>query len=233
MFAILKKEFKSYFLSPIGYVVIGIFLFVFSVFFYLTVISSPTVDLGALYYYTALYGLIITVPILTMRMFAEERKTGTEQLILTSPVGITGVVFGKFLAAMTVIVIALLVSFMYFGIVCYFGTPSILVLLATMLGFLLISAAAIAVGMFASCITENQIIAGVITIAFMIITLFTPDLNITLPFCTQEYMYNGESYYQNFPTGVISLTDVAGPLTLMMMFIAFTIIVMQRRKLVK
>ena len=67
MFAILKKEFKSYFLSPIGYVVIGIFLFVFSVFFYLTVISSPTVDLGALYYYTALYGLIIIAPILTMR----------------------------------------------------------------------------------------------------------------------------------------------------------------------
>lgn len=86
MFAILKKEFKSYFLSPIGYVVIGIFLFVFSVFFYLTVISSPTVDLGALYYYTALYGLIIIAPILTMRMFAEERKSGTEQLILTSPV---------------------------------------------------------------------------------------------------------------------------------------------------
>ena len=92
---------------------------------------------------------------------------------------------------------------------------------------LLISAAAIAVGMFASCITENQIIAGVITIAFMIITLFTPDLNIGLPDISIM------SYYQNFPTGVISLTDVAGPLTLMMMFIAFTIIVMQRRKLVK
>ena len=227
MWAVYKKELKSYFLSPIGYIVIGILLLVCSVFFYLTTVESGSVDLGALYFYVALYGLIITVPILTMRMFAEERKTGTEQLILTTPVGITGVVFGKFLAAMTVIVIALLVSFMYFGIVCYFGTPSILVLLATMLGFLLISAAAIAVGMFASCITENQIIAGVITIAFMIITLFTPDLNIGLPDISIM------SYYQNFPTGVISLTDVAGPLTLMMMFIAFTIIVMQRRKLVK
>ena len=144
MWAVYKKELKSYFLSPIGYIVIGILLLVCSVFFYLTTVESGSVDLGALYFYVALYGLIITVPILTMRMFAEERKTGTEQLILTSPVGITGVVFGKFLAAMTVIVIALLVSFMYFGIVCYFGTPSILVLLATMLGFLLISAAAIA-----------------------------------------------------------------------------------------
>ena len=162
-----------------------------------------------------------------MRMFAEERKTGTEQLILTSQVGIPGVVFGKFLAAMAVIVIALLISFMYFGIMCYFGSPNILVLLVTMLGFLLISAAAIAVGMFASSITENQIIAGIITIAFLIITLFTSDLDIGLPEISIM------SYYQKFPRGVISLSEVVGPLTLMAMFISFTIIVMQRRKLVK
>lgn len=129
MWAVYKKELKSYFLSPIGYVVIGILLLVCSVFFYLTTVSSGSVDLGGLYFYVALYGLIITVPILTMRMFAEERKTGTEQLILTSQVGIPGVVFGKFLAAMTVIVIALLISFMYFGIMCYFGSPNILVIL--------------------------------------------------------------------------------------------------------
>ena len=227
MWAVFKKELKSYFLSPIGYVVIGILLLVCSIFFYLTAVGSGSVDLGALYFYVALYGLIITVPILTMRMFAEERKNGTEQLILTSQVGITGVVFGKFLAAMSVIVIALLISFMYFGIVCYFGNPNILVLLVTMLGFLLISGAAIAVGMFASSITENQIIAGIITIAFLIITLFTPNLDIGLPDVSIM------SYYQNFPTGVISLSEIVGPVTLMMMFIAFTIIVMQRRKLVK
>ena len=227
MWAVFKKELKSYFLSPIGYIVIGILLLVCSIFFYLTTIKYGSVDLGSLYFYTALYGLIITVPILTMRTFAEERKTGTEQLVLTSQVGITGVVFGKFLAAMAVIVIALLISFMYFGIMCYFGSPNILVLLATMLGFILISGAAIAVGMFASSITENQVIAGIITIAFLIITLFVPDLDIGLPDISIM------SYYQNFPSGVISLTDVVGPLTLMMMFIAFTIIVMQRRKLVK
>ena len=83
MKAILKKELKSYFLSPIGYVVIGIFLLCFSVFFYLTALSSGSVDLGGLYYYTALYGLIIIVPILTMRIFEEERKNGKEKLLLT------------------------------------------------------------------------------------------------------------------------------------------------------
>ena len=227
MWAVFKKELKSYFLSPIGYVVIGILLLVCSIFFYLTTIQYTGIDLGGLYFYVALYGLIIAVPILTMRMFAEERKTGTEQLILTSQVGISGVVFGKFLAAMAVIVIALLVSFMYFGIMCYFGNPNIVVVLVTMLGFILISGAAISVGMFASSITENQVIAGIITIAFLIITLFIPNLDIGLPDISIM------SYYQNFPSGVISLTDVVGPLTLAMMFIAFTIIVMQRRKLVK
>ena len=160
-------------------------------------------------------------------MFAEERKTGTEQLILTSPVGITKVVLGKFFAAMLVIIISLVMSFMYFGILCFFGKPSILELLVTMLGFILISGAAISVGMFASSITENQAIAGILTIAFLIVSLFIPQLDIGLPDIS---IINN---YQNFPNGVISIVDVVEPITFMLMFIAFTIIVMQRRKLVK
>ena len=162
MWAVFKKELKSYFLSPIGYVVVGILLLVASVFFYLTTVMYSSIDLGGLYFYTALYGLLIAVPLLTMRMFSEERKTGTEQLVLTSPVSITGVVLGKFLAAMAVITIALIISFMYFGILCYFGSPNILVVLVAMLGFLLISGTAVSIGMFASSITESQVIAGVL-----------------------------------------------------------------------
>ena len=133
MLAVMKKELKSYFFSPIGYVVIGIFLLCFSVFFYLTVISYGSVDLSVLYYYTALYGLIIIVPILTMRTFAEERKTGTEQLLLTSPTGMFKVLLGKLLSALLVIIITLLISFMFFLIVMYFGTPNIVTTLVSML----------------------------------------------------------------------------------------------------
>ena len=227
MWAVFKKELKSYFLSPIGYVVVGILLLVASVFFYLTTVMYSSIDLGGLYFYTALYGLLIAVPLLTMRMFSEERKTGTEQLVLTSPVSITGVVLGKFLAAMLVIIISLVMSFMYFGILCYFGSPNILVVLVAMLGFLLISGTAVSIGMFASSITESQVIAGVLTMGFLIITLFVPDLDIGLPDIAIM------SFYQNFPSGVIKLSDVVGPVSLALMFIAFTIIVMQRRKLVK
>lgn len=227
MWPIIKKEFKSYFFSPIGYVVIGIFLTVFSAFFYLTTIKTGTVDLGALYYYVALYGLIIATPALTSRMFAEERKNGTEQLILTSPTSITGVVFGKLIAALGVVSVALLISFMYVIIVSFFGTPNIASILVAMLGFLLISTAAISVGMFASSITENQIISIIITIAFLLLTIFLQDISEMFSY------FSLINYYEKFASSLISISDVVRLVSFAGMFISFTIIVMQRRKSVK
>lgn len=227
MKAILKKELKSYFLSPIGYVVIGIFLLCFSVFFYLTVFTQGSIDMGALYYYTALYGLIVIVPILTMRMFAEERKTGTEQLLLTSPVNIFKIVMGKLLAALFVIILTLLISFMFFAIVSYFGNPNIISVLVAMLGFILISLAALSVGMLASSLTENQIIAGIITIAFLIISLFAGSINsIFLNFTLIDY-------YLPFAQGILSLENAISLVLFAFVFISMTVIVLQRRKLVK
>ena len=227
MKAILKKELKSYFLSPIGYVVIGIFLLCFSVFFYLTVITSGSVDLGGLYYYTALYGLIIIVPILTMRMFAEERKNGTEQLLLTSPISMIKVVMGKLMAALCVIAITLLVSFLFYFIVTFFGKPNIITVLVAMLGFLLISIAALSVGMFASSLTENQIIAGIITVAFLIISLFITDISSIFSGFTLI------NFYTSFAQGVISIENIISLLLFSLLFISLTIIIMQRRKLGK
>ncbi len=227
MWAVLKKELKSYFLSPIGYVVIGIFLLCFSVFFYLTTISSGSVDLGALYYYTALYGLIIIVPILTMRMFAEERKNGTEQLLLTSPLSITKIVMGKLLAALSVIIITLLISFLFYFIVMFFGEPNIGNVLVAMLGFVLMSMATLSIGMFASSLTENQIIAGIITIAFLIISLFLSDISTV--FSPIALM----NYYTSFAQGVISIENIISLVLFSAVFISFTVIIMQRRKLVK
>lgn len=227
MNAIIKKELKSYFLSPIGYVVMGIFLLCFSVFFYLTTFSSLSVDLGGVYYYTALYGLIIIIPILTMRMFAEERKTGTEQLLLTSPVGIFKIVIGKFLAALVVIAITLVMSLIFFAITSYFGKPNIMSVLSAMFGFVLMSMATISIGMFASSLTENQIIAGVITIGFLVISLFAGSISPVLSGLTLI------DYYLQFAQGVISLENTISLVLFTFVFISLTMIVMQRRKLVK
>ena len=227
MKTIFKKELKSYFLSPIGYVVMGIFLLCFSVFFYLTVFSQGTVDLGGLYYYTALYGLMIIVPILTMRMFAEERKTGTEQLLLTSPVSIFKIVMGKLFAALFVIIITLVMSLMFFAITSFFGKANILSTLVAMFGFLLISLATLSIGMFASSITENQIIAGIITIAFLIISLFAGSISEILTNFTLI------DFYLPFAQGIISLESGISLLLFAFVFISLTITILQRRKLVK
>ena len=149
MWSVIKKELKSYVLSPIGYIFIGLFLIMFSIFFYLTIYQSQIVNFEYLFYNGATILTFIT-PILTMRMFAEERKNGTEQLLLTSPRSITSIVLGKFIAAAIIMFITELCTFMYFGILKYFGNPSLVVAINTLVGFFLLSLAYISFGMFAS-----------------------------------------------------------------------------------
>ncbi len=227
MFAVFKKELKSYFLSPIGYIAIGLFLLVFSVFFYITTIEVFALDLGSLYYATAMYGLLFVVPLITMRMFAEERKNGTEQLLLTSPRSITGIVLGKFLAAVALIAITLVVSLIYFVILTFFGDPNIVTTLVTMVGFLLVAMAAISFGMFTSSLTENQIVSAIITVVFLILPWFLP--NISTIFSEISLI----DKFAKMSSGLISITEIVGLLSFTVMFILFTIIVMQRRKALK
>ena len=157
MFAVIKKEFKSYFSSPVGYVFVGLFLLMFSIFFYLDIFSYNSVNFEYIFFSGATI-LTFIVPILTMRSIAEERKNGTEQLLLTSPLSITKLVLGKFFAATLVVLIAVLSTFIYYGILCFFGSPKILNTLVTMFGFMLLAMSYISFGVMVSSFTENQII---------------------------------------------------------------------------
>ena len=227
MFAVLKKEFKSYFLSPIGYVVIGIFLIVFSVFFYLTAITNGSVDLGSLYYYTALYGLMFITPLLTMWTFAGERKSGTEQLLLTSPVSMLGVVIAKFLSALILIAIPVVCTLMYFGILSYFEMPNIPIYLTSMLGFLLLSMTYISFGILASSLTESPIIAGIVTFGFVFAATWVPYLVDSLSNLSLM------DQFINFLYGQINIGSCVLFVTLTIACILITMIIMQRRKSVK
>ncbi len=226
MFAVIKKEFKSYFYSPVGYVFIGLFLIMFSIFFYVDVFQYQSTNFEYIFYSGATI-LTFLVPILTMRAIAEERKTGTEQLLLTSPLSITKVVLGKFIAATLIVVITEICTFLYFGILCYFGTPHITTALVTLLGFLLLAMSYISFGILASSITENQIIAGVITIGFFILTWFLPQFSSIF---TNFSLIN---MFSKFPTGQIDIADTVTFVTFTISCILLTIIVMQRRKSVR
>ena len=227
MWIVFKKEFKTYFLSPIGYIAIGIFMLMYSIFFYLTTITYGSVFMGDLYYATARYGLLIMIPLLTMRMFAEERKSGTEQLLLTSPRSVTSIVLGKFFAAVAVILITLIFSIIYPVIISFFGNVNIPTLIVTMLGFLLVAMAAISIGMLASSITENQIIAAIITIVVLVAPWFLVDISTI--FSSIDLI----DKFLKFPNGLISVADLVSLLSITVMCISITIIWIKRRKMVK
>lgn len=226
MLAVIKKELKTYLLSPIGYVFIGLFLLIFSIFFYITIFQYRSVNFENLFYNGATVLTFIT-PVLTMRMFAEERKTGTEQLILTSPRSITSIVLGKFIAAAIIMLITEAFTFMYFIILKAFGEPSLLVALTTLLGFFLLSLAYISFGMFASSITENQIVASVITIGAFMAMWFLPYVNEVFG------LFSLISKFESFAYGLISLEEIITFISFSVLFILLTIITLQRRKSVK
>ncbi len=226
MLAVIKKEFKSYFLSPVGYVFIGLFLVMFSIFFYTEVIATGVTNFEYIFYSGATV-LTFIVPILTMRLFAEERKTGTEQLLLTSPLSITSVVIAKFIAAVLVIVITEVCTLMYFGILCYFGMPDIATSLVTMLGFLLLAMSYISFGMLASSLTENQIIAGIVTIGFFILSWFLPN------FSTIFTNFSLINMFSKFAYGQIDIADTVTFITFTAVCILLTIMTLQRRKSVR
>ena len=227
MFAILKKELKNYFCSPIGYIVIGIFLFVFSAFFYITSISSASVDLTNLFYCAALYGLMFMIPLLTMWSFAGERKSGTEQLIMTSPVSMLGVVLGKFISAFLLVLIPVIFTVMYFGILCYYQMPDIPTYLTSILGFLLVSMSYISFGLLASSITESPIVSGILTVAFVFASTWLPTMVESLS------SFSLINLFINFLYGKIDITSTVLFVTLTILCILITIIIMQRRKSVK
>lgn len=179
-----------------------------------------------MFFYVA-QALVFVTPILTMRMFAEERKNGTEILLVTSPKTTTGIVLGKFFAAVMVIVIMEICTIAYFGILCYFQMPEIMVGIITLLGVLILAMSYISFGMLISTITENQIIAGIITLGLLIAMWFLPSINQSLAsFSLLERFYN-------FPQGFISIPDLTVLISTTIVFILITIILMERRKILK
>jgi ABC-2 type transport system permease protein len=179
MLAIFKKELRSYFLNAIGYVYLGVFLAVSALLCCYTTLGSGTYDTSNYFSFISII-FIILIPLLTMRLFAEEKKLRTEQLLLTSPVSIAGMVFGKFLAAFTLFAIGIVLSLINFIPLCIYAQldgvndayassvgPVASIIFSNTLGLLLLGAAFIAVGMFISSLTENQLAAAIITVAII------------------------------------------------------------------
>ncbi len=190
MLAIYKKEMRSYFINPIGYVFLGVFLTIAAGLCAYTTLQSRSYNTSTFFYMMILV-MIIIIPLLTMRTFAEERKMRTEQMLLTAPISITGMVIGKFLAALTLFGGSLLASCINLIPLYIVGArdraleesssiptgPSTPEIIGQFLGVLFIGAVFIAVGVFVSALTENQLSAAVITIGALALMLVLNVLN--------------------------------------------------------
>ena len=177
MFAIFKRELRSYFTSLVGYVVIGVMLAFIGLYYSANCLVYGTSDFSTVLYSTTLVMLFL-LPALTMRSFADERRNKTDQLLLTSPVSVWGIVLGKFFAMAAVFALPCAVdAVMIFILWALGGTVSALLAnLAGLLCYFLLGCAAIAVCEFCSGLTENQIIAAVMGFSALLLAYMMPSL---------------------------------------------------------
>jgi len=230
MLSIFKKEFKSYFNSPIAYVMIGLFIFISSLLFYLNLASSSA-EYNFNLSYMALI-LILIIPILTMKILADERKSGTEVLLITSPASLTSIVVGKYLAAFAVFLVMTAITFIYPIILAVLGEPSFSEIVGGYIGFILLGAAFISFGLFASSLTESQIIAAIVSVVGLLVMWLLQGIAPSLGGIWSKIL-NWFSLYsrtEDFFAGILSLGPIVYYLSFSAVFIFLTIRVIEKRR---
>lgn len=175
MAAIFKREMKMYFSSMIGYVFMAFFVLVTAIYFSLQNILSLSPQFENVFNSVIMMFLILA-PILTMRLLSEETKQKTDQLLLTSPVSVVGIVLGKFFAAVTVFIIALVITMLFPLILSFYGSIAVAQIIGSYIGFFLLGSSFIAVGLWISSITDNQIVSAVATFAAVFLLLMVETI---------------------------------------------------------
>ncbi|MCM1054334.1 MAG: ABC transporter permease [Bacteroides sp.] len=232
MLAIMKRELLSYFTSPLGYVFIAVFYLFSGVFLFLFTLTSQSTDMS--YVYTGMFFvMLIMIPILTMRLMAEENKQKTDQLLLTSPVSLTRLVLGKFLSAFVILLICMLIFLIYGIVLSCFASVNWAIILGNIVGMMLLGSLCISAGLFVSTLTENQMIAAVgsigLNIAFILIDSFASVMPTKL---LQDIFYSLSffSRYNEFTIGIFSLSNIFFFASVAFIFLFLTVRVLERRR---
>ena len=234
MFAIYKKELRSYFTTPIGYVFFTVFLAIAAVLCCFTTIKtdSPTTNVST--YFTALlFVLVVIVPLLTMKLFAEEKKMRTEQLLLTAPVSITSMVCAKFFAALTLYAAALLLTTFNVVPLFIFADPELGIIIGNYVAIFLVGAAFIAIGVFMSSLTENQLAAAVSTTAVLLALLAISFANAAIDSYAIRFILSWISIYSRygaFTYGIFDYVAVLYYVSICFVFCYLTVRIYEQRR---
>ncbi len=233
MKAIALREIKSFFGSPIGYLVIALFLIINGLFLWVfegeyNILNSGFADLTP-FFTIAPWVLIFLIPAVTMRSFSDERKQGTLELLLTKPLSLWQIVYGKFLGSFILIVIALIPTLLYVSVISSLGMPEGNIDLGSIMGsyfgLLFLVAAYTAIGVFASTLSENQIVAFIVSVFLCFFFYFIFEgLAIYLPLLENFISSLGmENHYKSMSRGVLDTRDILYFVSITIAFLSITI----------
>ena len=233
MLAIYKRELRSYFVGVIGYVFLVIYLAMAGILFSYTTMFSMSSDVTN-YFTLMLIFSAIALPLLTMKSFSEERKTKTEQLVLTAPISLPAMVFGKFFASYTVFGSATVLTSFYFLFLIPYAQLKFAILFGNLVALLLVGMVFISIGLFVSSLTENQLSAAIGTIAIILGFLAVGLINSLLPTnYALRYVFDAISIFsrfQAFVNGYFDFATVIYYLSVSAVFLWLTIRVYDRRR---
>lgn len=243
MWAVCKKELQNYFYSPVGYVFLAIFMLISAILFFNINLAANTYGTGysgKADYSVALQNMTIYLsfitPVLTMRIFAEERRNKTDQLYLTSPISITSVVLGKYFAALAVLLMAMVLNLIFPIVIAIYtssGSLSAGMLAVQYVGFFLIGATFMAMGVFISSLTESQVVAAVISFAIAFIVWLGNNTVSSLGggFAqTVASSLNMLARYQNFADGIVGFSSFVYYISISGLFVFLTVRSIERRR---
>jgi ABC-2 type transport system permease protein len=240
MFAIFKREFGAYFTSPVGYVFIAVCMLTSGFLLREFVLSQSTTDLSPVFM-LMFFVIMIFVPVLTMRLMSEEKRQKADQLLLTSPVSLTGLVAGKFLSAYAVYIMGVAVIPFYGVVLSAVADAQIswITLWGSFSGIVLLGGVYVALGLFVSSLTENQMIAAIGSIFLNIILFSINSIAFELSKFVNEFFQfipnalrsiSVLSRYNEFTMGIFTLSNLLFFATVMAVFLFLTVRVLERRR---
>ncbi|MGI9145023.1 MAG: ABC transporter permease [Chloroflexota bacterium] len=231
VWAVAQRELRSYFLSPLAYVVIALFLALAGYLFALILSNAREASLRGLIQNVSVLYLFI-VPAISMRLLAEEQRTGTVELLLTNPVQEWEIVTGKFLASIMLVLVMLACTLLFPLFLFIYGSPDRGPMITGYLGIFLQAAAFLSIGLWASSLTQNQIVAAIVSFALLLIFWLSDNLGQFLGGTIGQIVsYTSvNSHFQSFPQGVIQSNDVIYYLTLVIAGIVLSTLSLQSRR---
>lgn len=231
--AIAGREIKAYFVSPIAYVVAAAFLIITSIFFAWYISNPQGTEATMAYLFSPMTTLFLfIVPMLAMRLLAEENRSGSIELLLTSPVRDWEVVLGKFIAGMSLVILILALTLYYPFIMFRFGNPDVGPLASGYLGLVLLTATMMSIGLFASSLTQNQIVAVVLALGLSLVFWIIEAAAdfVGGPLASIFTAISLRPHFPDFTRGVIETQDVIFYLTFVAAALFITTRVIESRR---